>query len=282
MNAVLVSRQPETRGKEHELRDGATTLGREDGNDVVLASPRVSRRHARIIHEGEGWIVEDLGSSNGTWVNDERIEGPKALSDSDVIRFGDVAFTYLSTGSAAMTLTTDAAIPHETVTVMFTDLQGHTALFERLGSEAVYRLLDDYLSVMKREVARNGGRTIKTEGDGLIASFSSVRQAVDCGIAIQKGVSGLGPARGEASVPVRIGINSGEALKQDEDLIGMAVVRAQRVMSQAAGGEVFLSEVSRSLLGPATGLRIVSRGWYQLKGLPRKERLFEVVWREAG
>lgn len=131
---------------------------------------------------------------------------------------------------------------------------------------------------MKTSVLRHNGRTVKTEGDGLIASFSSVREAVDCAVDIQRGTSALeGPAG--KPVPIRIGINSGEALKEDDDLIGLSVVKAARVMGHARGGEILVSQVSRSLLGPATGVTLVARGWYEMKGLSRKERVFEVVWR---
>ncbi len=171
------------------------------------------------------------------------------------------------------------ATQHETITIMFADLVGHTALFESLGSETVYRLLDDHLNAMTTQVTRHGGRTVKTEGDGLIASFPGVRQAVDCAVDIQRSISSLGTSSGRPTAPVRIGINSGEALKQGDDLVGLAVVKAARVMAEAGGGEIYLSQVSRSLLAPASDLQIRSTGWHELKGISRRERLFEVVWR---
>lgn len=280
MKAVLVSQQPESLGKEHRLSAGVVTLGREQDNDIVLEGPRVSRYHARLDWTGSMYVLEDLGSKNGTWVNDRRLEGPTPLNDGDMIRFGDLRFDFKVQSSATETMLLTSSVPHETVTIMFTDLEGHTRLFERLGSEAVYRLLNDHLSVMKTHVLRHGGRVVKTEGDGLIASFSSIRQAVDCAIQIQLAVSKLRPSTGTKPLPVRIGINSGEALKQDDDLIGLAVVKAERIMRLASGGDICLSQVSRSLLGPASGLRILSRGWHQLKGLAHKERVYEVRWQE--
>lgn len=275
----MVSQQPESLGKEHWLAAAVVTLGREQDNDIVLESSRVSRHHSRLHWTGSVHVVEDLGSKNGTWINDRRLEGPAPLNDGDTVRFGDLTFAFRVKGAATETVSRTDSIPHETVTIMFTDLEGHTGLFESLGSEAVYRLLDEHLSVMKTQVVRHGGRTIKTEGDGLLASFSSVRQAVDCAIQIQQRVSGLESPAGGKSLPVRIGINSGEALKQGEDLVGLAVVKAERIMRLASGGRIYLSQVSRSLLGPTSGLRIFSRGWHQLKGLSRKERVFEVAWR---
>jgi class 3 adenylate cyclase len=281
VKAALVSQQPESLGKEHRLAAGVVTLGREQDNDIVLEGRRVSRYHARLDWTGSMYVLEDLGSKNGTWVNDGRLEGPTPLNNGDMVRFGDLLFDFKVQSPTTETMPRTPSVPHETVTIMFTDLEGHTRLFESLGSEAVYQLLDDHLSVMKTQVLRYGGRIVKTEGDGLIASFSSIRQAVDCAIQIQLAVSNLRPSTGREPLPVRIGINSGEALKQDDDLIGLAVVKAERIMRLASGSRIYLSQVSRSLLGPASGLLIRSRGWHQLKGVARKERVFEVAWRDA-
>ena len=73
-------------GVQRELDPGAT-IGRE-GCDVVLADPEVSRRHAALRMTGDGPAVEDLGSSNGTWVNGERIEGQRPIEEGDTVRFG--------------------------------------------------------------------------------------------------------------------------------------------------------------------------------------------------
>jgi class 3 adenylate cyclase len=279
-NAALVSQQPDSLGKEHRLAAGVVTLGREQDNDIVLEGRRVSRYHARLDWTGSMHVLEDLGSKNGTWVNDRRLEGPTPLNNGDMVRFGDLLFAFKVQSPTTETMPRTPSVPHETVTIMLTDLEGHTGLFESIGSEAVYQLLDDHLSVMKTQVLRHGGRVVKTEGDGLIASFSSIRQAVDCAIQIQLAVSNIRPSTGREPLPVRIGINSGEALKQDDDLIGLAVVKAERIMRLASGGRIYLSQVSRSLLGPATGLHILSRGWHQLKGLAHKERVYEVRWRD--
>jgi class 3 adenylate cyclase len=161
---------------------------------------------------------------------------------------------------------------------MFADLVGHTALFESLGAEAVYNVIDERIGIMKAQVVRAGGRVVKTEGDAVMASFSSIRQAVTCAVEIQRAVDAL--SDGAAPIaPVRIGINSGEALKQGDDLIGIAVIKAARVMGAAGGGEIYLSEVARSMLGPTTAMNIKPKGWYELKGISRRERLFEVLWR---
>jgi hypothetical protein len=77
-------------GREIEATPGAV-IGRE-GVEIVVADPEVSRRHAAIREHGEGVAIEDLGSTNGTFVNDQRIEGLQALSDGDTVRFGNTVW----------------------------------------------------------------------------------------------------------------------------------------------------------------------------------------------
>ncbi len=279
MTATLVARRHDGAGKEYPLTGDTTTIGRAADNDIVLDVTGASRHHAVIRIQGATHVLEDMQSKNGTWVNDQRVDGNVYVSDGDIIRFSEAEFTFRIGTEATMTITSRPAIEREIVTVMFTDLQGHVELFERIGSEAVFEHLDSYVSAMKREVAQHAGRTVKTEGDGVIASFVGLRSAVDCAVAIQRASEKLGARAGVHATPVRIGIDSGEAMKQGDDLIGLAVVKAARVMGVAAGGQIFLSDVSRALLGPATGIQIKSAGWHVLKGIARKERIFEVDWR---
>ena len=95
---TFVERKP-MEGREHTLV-ADVVIGRE-GCDVVLADPEVSRRHAALRHTGEGPAVEDLGSTNGTFVNGERISGTRVLSDGDVVSFGNTEWVLRSAAGAA-------------------------------------------------------------------------------------------------------------------------------------------------------------------------------------
>jgi two-component system, NtrC family, response regulator AtoC len=85
------------------LPDGATIIGRDEGAGIVLDETTVSRRHARITVRGGEAIIEDLGSQNGTWVNECRLDGPMALADCDRVRFGLVHVIYRTTSRAMTT-----------------------------------------------------------------------------------------------------------------------------------------------------------------------------------
>jgi pSer/pThr/pTyr-binding forkhead associated (FHA) protein len=81
-------------GREHPLSDDVVTIGRAVESDIVITSRRVSREHARLRREGWRVILEDLGSTNGTFLNDERVHQPVDLRDEDRIRVGDVTFVF--------------------------------------------------------------------------------------------------------------------------------------------------------------------------------------------
>jgi pSer/pThr/pTyr-binding forkhead associated (FHA) protein len=81
-------------GREHPLKDDTITIGRALENDIVITSKRVSREHTRLRRDGWRVILEDLGSTNGTFLNDERVLEPVALHDADRVKIGDVILTF--------------------------------------------------------------------------------------------------------------------------------------------------------------------------------------------
>ena len=82
---------------------GDNVLGREGPGVTLLKSSTVSRRHARIVIEADGSVLEDLGSKNGTYVNDRRVERPTPVVDGDQLRVGSLVFTFRRTQSANST-----------------------------------------------------------------------------------------------------------------------------------------------------------------------------------
>lgn len=87
------------------LLPGENIIGREGDGIIQVKSSTVSRRHARLTLEAAGGIVEDLGSKNGTYVNDRRIEGPTPIADGDRIRVGSLLFTFRVSQSSTTTET---------------------------------------------------------------------------------------------------------------------------------------------------------------------------------
>ncbi|HZI38747.1 MAG TPA: BTAD domain-containing putative transcriptional regulator [Acidimicrobiia bacterium] len=165
------------------------------------------------------------------------------------------------------------------VTLLFTDVEASTDLRTRHGDEAAQDLLRRHEELVRDQVKAHGGVEVKALGDGFMMAFGSARRALACAVAIQRT---LADRRLELSgIKVRIGVNTGEVVLQGDDLYGQAVHAAARIAAQAEGGEIFVSEIVKQLVGSTPEVPFVDRGWYELKGFPERFHLFEVVWDQA-
>jgi predicted component of type VI protein secretion system len=107
----LIERSGPNPGETFELSKDVLTVGRDVTNDVVIADAEVSRQHARVNRTPGGYVLEDLGSTNGCFVNGERLVAPRVLNPGDLVGFGEnVTLTFeAAAGEAAATLMASAA-----------------------------------------------------------------------------------------------------------------------------------------------------------------------------
>jgi predicted component of type VI protein secretion system len=113
----LVMSQGPQPGQTFMLDRDWLTIGRDPSNDIVINDPQVSRQHARITRQGQMVVIEDLGSTNGSFANGVRLTGPHVLSNGDVIGLGDgVTLTYYEVGIAADIAETVVGRPGSAVT----------------------------------------------------------------------------------------------------------------------------------------------------------------------
>jgi class 3 adenylate cyclase/DNA-binding SARP family transcriptional activator len=165
------------------------------------------------------------------------------------------------------------------VTILFTDVEASTDLRTRRGDQVAQHLLRDHEEIVRSQVEAHGGREVKALGDGFMVAFTSARRALSCAIDIQRT---LEIRRSELpGVRVRIGLNTGELVREGDDLYGQSVHAAARIAAKAAGGEILVSEVVKQLAGTAPDLVFRDRGQYRLKGFPERFRLYEVPWRDG-
>jgi DNA-binding NarL/FixJ family response regulator len=157
--------------------------------------------------------------------------------------------------------------PEGTVTILITDVEGSTALVERLGDDAARELLREHDAVVRRVAGAHEGLEVDNEGDSFMLAFSSARRAVRCALDLNDGLAGL-PFR------IRAGLNTGDVIAERDGYFGRAVFVASRVMSIAEGGEVLLTDVTRALAGETQGVRFVDRGQHELKGLSGRHRIY--------
>jgi class 3 adenylate cyclase len=165
-------------------------------------------------------------------------------------------------------------------TILFTDVEGSTALTDHLGDKAARDVLREHEHTTREALNAHGGSEVKTMGDGFMASFGSATRAMECAIAIQRAFDhqGLGNAPGKPAVRVRIGLNAGEPIAEDDDLFGTAVIVAARIAAKAQGGEILVSDVVRQLVA-GKGFLFNDRGTFPLKGFEEPVRVYEVSWR---
>ena len=120
-------------------------------------------------------------------------------------------------------------------TILFTDVEGSTALTERLGDAKAREVLRNHERIVREALRAHGGAEVKAMGDGFMASFSSATRALECAIAIQRAFAQHNESAAE-TISVRIGLNAGEPIAEDEDLFGTAVQLAARICAQAEPG----------------------------------------------
>jgi len=164
-------------------------------------------------------------------------------------------------------------------TILFTDVEGSTALTQRVGDAKARDVLRAHERIVREALQAHGGAEVKTMGDGFMASFSSATRALECAIAMQRAFAAHNEAA-DAPIRVRIGLNAGEPIAEAEDLFGTAVNLAARIAAKAEGGEILGSDVVRQLVA-GKGFLFSDRGDVALRGFEDPVRLYEVHWREG-
>jgi len=170
------------------------------------------------------------------------------------------------------------AAPDGTVTVMFTDIEDSTGLTERLGDTRWMELLREHNAIVRRQLHAHGGFEVKHQGDGFMVAFASARRAVRCAIAIQRAVSEYTAQHAETPMRVRIGLHTGEAIKDHDDFFGKHVILAGRIADQARGGEILVSALLKELTESAGEFRFGEERQVALKGLAGTQQVVAVEW----
>ncbi len=164
-------------------------------------------------------------------------------------------------------------------TIMFTDMEGSTALTQRLGDAAAQNLVRLHNSIVSDALRTHGGTHVKHTGDGIMASFLTASAAVECAIAVQRELARHNERNPHEPVSVRIGINAGEPVLEGDDLFGTAVQLASRVCARADAGAILASDVVRQLVA-GKGFLFANHGEAELRGFEDPVRLYEVRWHD--
>jgi predicted ATPase/class 3 adenylate cyclase len=166
----------------------------------------------------------------------------------------------------------------ETLTFLFTDIEGSTSLLGRLGEDGYARVLAGHHALIRSALAAHAGREVDTQGDAFFAVFSSPRGCVAAVLEMQQALQAQAWPGGER-VRVRMGIHCGEAARTAAGLVGLEVHRAARVAAAGYGGQVLVSEAAAVLVrdGLPPGVALADLGVHRLKDLGRPERIFQLT-----
>ena len=166
-----------------------------------------------------------------------------------------------------------------TVTVMFTDLVGSTALRTQVGEDAAEALRSTHDALLSEVIGSNGGHVVKHLGDGLMATFTSSARALGAAVAIQQAID-LGNRRSSGErLQVRVGVSVGDVTLEGDDCFGLAVVEAQRLEASADPSTIRCAELVVRLARGRGGLEVKQLGGLHLKGLAEPLEACEILWR---
>jgi class 3 adenylate cyclase len=169
-----------------------------------------------------------------------------------------------------------SSLPSGTVTFLFTDIEGSTALLRELG-DGYADVLGRERSILREALGSAGGREIDTQGDAFFFSFTRARDAVAGAVAAQRALAEHDWPDG-IEVKVRMGLHTGEPSVGEEGYVGLDVVRAARICSAGHGGQILLSETTRALLGSDVpdGATLRDLGMQTLKDVG-EERIYQLA-----
>jgi class 3 adenylate cyclase len=168
-------------------------------------------------------------------------------------------------------------LPSGTVTFVFSDIEGSTALLKQLGDDDYVTLLATHRRLVRETFAAHGGQEIDTQGDAFFYSFTRARDAVAAAVATQRAHEREAWPEG-ASVRIRLGLHTGEPAVGEDGYTGLDVVRASRIAAVARGGQVLLSETTRAIVvgDLPDGVELHALGEQRLRDIDRPEPVHEL------
>ncbi len=162
----------------------------------------------------------------------------------------------------------DAGLKQALATILFVDIVQSTQKAARLGDSRWTQVMNHYYAAVRRELKTLRGKEVVTTGDGVLATFGKPAAGVRCASAIREAVRTLG-------LEIRVGLHAGEYAVGGADVVGLAFHIGARVAAKARPGEVLVSSAVRDLMSQS-GIRFKDRGTHQLKGVPKRWRLYRV------
>lgn len=165
------------------------------------------------------------------------------------------------------------------VTVMFTDIVGSTSMTETIGDKMAQEIIRRHNVIVRKALENNNGVEIKHTGDGIMASFAWATNALDAAIFIQKTIARYNREQPTMPFHLRIGLNTGEPIVENNDLYGLTVQKAARICAEAAEDQILVASVLKEL-SAGKNYNFIDMGSFTLKGISEPQQLYSVVWKQ--
>jgi class 3 adenylate cyclase len=230
----------------------------------ALASVRVPT----LVLHAEGYTV--IPPAHGRYIA-EHINGARfaTVPGNDGVLFSEPAETLRHIDEFLAELHGPSESDRALAAILFTDFVGSTKQLSALGDTAWRNLLDSHDVIARTVVEQQSGRLIKTTGDGILATFDGPGRAIRCAIALRDALRPLG-------IEIRAGLHTGEVEIRTDDIAGIAVHIASRVLDIANSGELLCSAAVPMLVAGA-GFEFDDRGQHDLKGIDGTWHLWAVL-----
>ena len=198
------------------------------------------------------------------------VQRAKDYAKSAIARRRNHRYEPLVGNIAARRRTADrgAELKQALATILFVDIVRSTEKAAKLGDSRWTQVMNLYYAAVRRELKASRGKEVVTTGDGLLATFGAPAAGVRCATAIHEAMRTLG-------LEVRVGLHAGEYKVSGAEVIGLAFHIGARVAAKARAGEVLVSSAVKDLISQS-GIRFRDRGAHQLKGVPKRWRLYRV------
>jgi class 3 adenylate cyclase len=220
----------------------------------------IQRRHDRLVRRGNGRYLADH-IPNATYLELPTTSHMPQFEDSAEVLDAMVRFVRVSRLGRS-----EVVEDKKLTTALFTDIVGSTEKLIQMGDQGWRKALDNHDAVATSLVKQFRGRIVKNTGDGLLAVFDGPVRALQCALGLVQALEAIG-------LPIRAGLHVGEVVNRGEDVTGIAVNIAARVMDKAGAGEVLMTRTLRDLTG-GSEIAFASKGEYELKGLSEQFELF--------
>ena len=227
--------------------------------DVKQNTLVIQRRHDQMVRRGNGRYFAD-NIVNATYLELPTSSHLPQFEDSDLVLDAIVKFANVNVDVESL------EADRKLSTALFTDIVGSTEKLFSVGDEAWRRVLDEHDAIAGPLVASYKGRIVKNTGDGILAIFDGPVRALQCALDLIEALDKI-------NLPIRAGLHVGEVVTRGQDITGIAVNIAARVMDQASSGEVLMTRTLKDLTG-GSQMVFESLGEFELKGLNENFELF--------